>query len=188
MNLKACFFYHYKGWAIGNTPELANAHNSHAAPQARRRPDKTPGVPTSSRTSNAETFHFVSYVPVNGRLFELDGLKPFPIDHGKLLGRDIVFSCLNFFFFFLILFFVWLIYFYYLLDFSIPWVVAVYKCMYVMFVHIFKERIYCNPYFFSFSRNSIEFITEINNTRAMMNIVLQVHGLREKTGLRSFAV
>ncbi|XP_042235252.1 ubiquitin carboxyl-terminal hydrolase calypso-like [Homarus americanus] len=71
-----------KGWAIGNTPELANAHNSHAAPQARRRPDKTPGVPTSSRMSNAETFHFVSYVPVSGRLFELDGLKPFPIDHG----------------------------------------------------------------------------------------------------------
>ncbi|KAK7063225.1 Ubiquitin carboxyl-terminal hydrolase bap1 [Halocaridina rubra] len=71
-----------KGWAIGNTPELANAHNSHAAPQARRRPDKTPGVPTSSRVSNAETFHFVSYVPVSGRLFELDGLKPSPIDHG----------------------------------------------------------------------------------------------------------
>ncbi|XP_076042988.1 ubiquitin carboxyl-terminal hydrolase calypso [Oratosquilla oratoria] len=71
-----------KGWAIGNTPELANAHNSHAAPQARRRHDKTPGVPTSSRVSNAETFHFVSYVPINGRLFELDGLKPSPIDHG----------------------------------------------------------------------------------------------------------
>lgn len=74
-----------QGWAIGNTPELANAHNSHAAPQARRRPDKAAGVPTSSRVSNAETFHFVSYVPVSGRLFELDGLKPFPIDHGKVL-------------------------------------------------------------------------------------------------------
>nr|XP_053632716.1 ubiquitin carboxyl-terminal hydrolase calypso-like isoform X3 [Cherax quadricarinatus] len=77
-----------KGWAIGNTPELANAHNSHAAPQARRRPDKTPGVPTSSRMSNAETFHFVSYVPVSGRLFELDGLKPYPIDHGPWLGGE----------------------------------------------------------------------------------------------------
>lgn len=29
-----------------------------------------------------EAFHFVSYVPINGRLFELDGLKPFPMDHG----------------------------------------------------------------------------------------------------------
>ena len=29
-----------------------------------------------------EAFHFVSFVPINGRLFELDGLKPYPIDHG----------------------------------------------------------------------------------------------------------
>lgn len=29
-----------------------------------------------------EAFHFVSFVPIGGRLFELDGLKPFPIDHG----------------------------------------------------------------------------------------------------------
>lgn len=29
-----------------------------------------------------EAFHFVSYVPIGGRLFELDGLKPYPIDHG----------------------------------------------------------------------------------------------------------
>jgi hypothetical protein len=30
-----------------------------------------------------EAFHFVSYVPITGRLFELDGLKVYPIDHGK---------------------------------------------------------------------------------------------------------
>ncbi len=29
-----------------------------------------------------DAFHFVSYVPIKGRLFELDGLKPYPIDHG----------------------------------------------------------------------------------------------------------
>lgn len=29
-----------------------------------------------------EAFHFVSYVPIDGHLFELDGLKPYPIDHG----------------------------------------------------------------------------------------------------------
>lgn len=29
-----------------------------------------------------EAFHFVSFVPIGGRLFELDGLKPYPIDHG----------------------------------------------------------------------------------------------------------
>lgn len=30
-----------------------------------------------------EAFHFVSYVPINDRLYELDGLKPYPIDHGQ---------------------------------------------------------------------------------------------------------
>ncbi|KAK9709014.1 Ubiquitin carboxyl-terminal hydrolase, family 1 [Popillia japonica] len=69
-----------KGWAIGNTPELACAHNSHAMPQAKRRLDKSSGVSTGRFTG--EAFHFVSFVPINGRLFELDGLKPFPIDHG----------------------------------------------------------------------------------------------------------
>lgn len=35
-----------KGWAIGNTPELARAHNSHAMPQAKRRLDKSTGIST----------------------------------------------------------------------------------------------------------------------------------------------
>ncbi|CAG0882309.1 unnamed protein product [Darwinula stevensoni] len=72
-----------KGWAIGNTPELAHAHNAHASPQARRPRiiSASSHLPSSGRAS-AEAFHFVSYVPIKGRLYELDGLKPFPIDHG----------------------------------------------------------------------------------------------------------
>lgn len=69
-----------KGLAIGNTPELAIAHNSHAMPQ-KRRLDKSSGVSTGRFTG--EAFHFVSFVPINGHLFELDGLKPFPMDHGE---------------------------------------------------------------------------------------------------------
>lgn len=68
-----------KGYAIGNTPELARAHNTHAKPEPRQLQEKPHGVPTG-RTM--EAFHFVSYVPIDGRLYELDGLKPFPIDHG----------------------------------------------------------------------------------------------------------
>lgn len=66
-----------KGHAIGNTPELARAHNTHAKPEPPQ--EKGHGVATG-RT--LEAFHFVSYVPIDGRLYELDGLKPFPIDHG----------------------------------------------------------------------------------------------------------
>ncbi|KAG8198763.1 hypothetical protein JTE90_023525 [Oedothorax gibbosus] len=73
-----------KGYAIGNTPELARAHNSHAKPEPRHLHEKSHGI-TTGRT--VEAFHFVSYVPIGGRLFELDGLKPYPIDHGPC-GED----------------------------------------------------------------------------------------------------
>ena len=76
-----------KGLAIGNCPQLAAAHNAHAIPRARRRLEKQnnsiPTVVTGSRYTG-EAFHFVSYVPINGRLYELDGLKPYPIDHGPV--------------------------------------------------------------------------------------------------------
>ena len=78
-----------KGLAIGNCPQLAMAHNSHAAPRARRRIERpTSSLATAGRVSSSqETFHFVSYVPINGRLFELDGLRKFPLDHGPV-GDD----------------------------------------------------------------------------------------------------
>ncbi|XP_067093151.1 ubiquitin carboxyl-terminal hydrolase BAP1 isoform X2 [Osmerus mordax] len=68
-----------KGYAIGNAPELAKAHNSHARPEPRHLPEKQNGI---SAVRTMEAFHFVSYVPIKDRLFELDGLKTYPIDHG----------------------------------------------------------------------------------------------------------
>ncbi|CDQ73996.1 unnamed protein product [Oncorhynchus mykiss] len=67
-----------KGYAIGNAPELAKAHNSHARPEPRHLPEKQNGI---SAVRTMEAFHFVSYVPIKDRLFELDGLKAYPIDH-----------------------------------------------------------------------------------------------------------
>lgn len=78
-----------KGWAIGNTPELARAHNSHAMPQAKRCVEKnSASASVTSGRYAGEAFHFVSYVPIHDRLFELDGLKPYPIDHGPCVNDE----------------------------------------------------------------------------------------------------
>lgn len=85
-----------RGLAIGNTPELAAAHNSHACiydiPDCGS--EKMPAATTARSLANqvrvtADSFHFVSYVPIRGRLYELDGLKRFPVDHGPVPpGQD----------------------------------------------------------------------------------------------------
>lgn len=46
----------------------------------------------SSTTPGAEIFHFICFVPIDGRLYELDGLKPFPIDHGPISTQSMAVS------------------------------------------------------------------------------------------------
>jgi ubiquitin carboxyl-terminal hydrolase BAP1 len=73
-----------KGYAIANTVELACAHNKHARPTNVAMPlsGRKGSIVSSAHALMPETYHFVSYVPIKGRLFELDGLKEYPIDHG----------------------------------------------------------------------------------------------------------
>lgn len=84
-----------RGLAIGNTPELAAAHNSHACiydiPDCGS--EKMPTATTARSLANqvrvtADSFHFVSYVPIRGRVYELDGLKRFPVDHGPIPAAE----------------------------------------------------------------------------------------------------
>ena len=65
----------YKGDAIGGSEEIRNAHNSFS------RPD--PFVAEEAKDDKGgEAFHFVAYVPVAGRVYELDGLTKGPVDLG----------------------------------------------------------------------------------------------------------
>lgn len=91
-----------KGYAIGNFPELAKAHNSHASFSSLYNRIKSTShsaagmsymISGNQRTNlqqqnKHEAYHFVSYVPINNRLYELDGLKNFPIDHGPLSSNE----------------------------------------------------------------------------------------------------
>ncbi|KAJ1665406.1 hypothetical protein IW140_003375 [Coemansia sp. RSA 1813] len=65
-----------RGLALTNCDELRKVHNSFQRIEAFLNDIHRPA------TEDDDVFHFVSYVPVNGRLYELDGLKPAPIDHG----------------------------------------------------------------------------------------------------------
>lgn len=65
-----------RGVAIGNDEKIRLAHNSF------RRPEGISVVDKFAKPSD-EVYHFVSYIPFKGRLYELDGLQSGPIDHGE---------------------------------------------------------------------------------------------------------
>ncbi|KAM8813215.1 ubiquitin carboxyl-terminal hydrolase isozyme L5 isoform 3-T3 [Rhynchonycteris naso] len=70
-----------KGLALSNSDVIRQVHNSFARQQMFEFDAKT-----SAKEEDA--FHFVSYVPVNGRLYELDGLREGPIDLGACSQDD----------------------------------------------------------------------------------------------------
>ncbi|KAJ5207783.1 Ubiquitinyl hydrolase UCH37 type [Penicillium cf. viridicatum] len=68
-----------RGEALSNSEAIRSAHNSFA----RSSPFADETARPQDDEKGADVYHFIAYTPVNGTLYELDGLQPYPISHGQ---------------------------------------------------------------------------------------------------------
>jgi ubiquitin carboxyl-terminal hydrolase L5 len=70
-----------KGLAISNSDKIRVAHNSFAK-------NDSFSVEQAKSSKKGDAHHFIAYVPHQGRVYELDGLKAGPILLGEYVGDD----------------------------------------------------------------------------------------------------
>lgn len=71
----------FRGEALSNSDLIREVHNSFAR--------SSPFVDETQKTGEPEdAFHFIAYTPINGKLYELDGLQQAPISHGDCTAES----------------------------------------------------------------------------------------------------
>jgi len=63
-----------RGLCLSNSKEIKEAHNSFNRPDAFEMPED------NAKDEEGDAYHFVAYMPYKGKIYELDGLKPGPIE------------------------------------------------------------------------------------------------------------
>lgn len=72
-----------KGEAIGSSDEIRKSHNAFSRKDAFLAEERF-----HIRTGDEEAFHFVSYIPLDGTVYELDGLQKGPIPVGTFASSE----------------------------------------------------------------------------------------------------